>query len=324
MTDRHLSLACDLNTVTWPVAADRVSTPGLDINFLALDDVNDMFRRMIRHQEFEASELSMSSYLMAVDQGGPEFVAVPVFPSRVFRHGFLFVNDDAGIDEPADLAGARVGVPSYSMTAALWERAIVQHEYGVAPTEMTWVQRRGQGTDEGDPLSLDLPDGLELEAMPPGRTLSGMLADGDLDALFAPSVPDSYDGETVRRLFPDYRAVETDYYERTGYFPIMHVLVLRRDVYEGEEWIAGELTRAFTEAKDRALDGLASAARRKLAIPWAYEHLERVTETFGDDYWPYGVEANREVLEAMCAYSHEQGLTSRQLSVDELFAPNTY
>ena len=316
MTARSLSLACDLNTVTWPVAAGEVAAHGLDVNFLALPDVNEMFRRMLRHQEFEAAELSMSSYLMSVDQGRPEFVAVPVFISRVFRHGFVFVNADAGIDEPADLRGARVGVPSYSMTAALWERGVVQHEYGVSPTEMSWVQRRGQGTDEGDPL--------ELEAMPEGRTLGGMLATGDLDALFAPSVPDSYDGESVRRLFPDFRAVEAGYYERTGHFPIMHALVLRRDVYEGEEWIASALTEAFTEAKDRALESLASAGRRKIAVPWFNEHLERVTERFGGDYWPYGVEANRHTLEAMCGFAHEQGLTSRELSVDELFAPNTY
>ena len=324
MAPTSLTLACDLNTVTWPVSAGAVRPEGIDLNFLALGDVNDMFRRMIRHQEFHASEMSMSSYLMARDQGSPEFVGLPVFPSRVFRHGFVFVNDDAGISEPADLRGKRVGVPSYSMTSALWERAIVQEEYGVEPGEMEWFQRRGQGTDEDDPLSLTLPEDVDLEAIPADRTLSGMLAEGDLDALFSSSVPASYDGEQVRRLFPDYRRVEEDYYDRTGLFPIMHLLVLRRDVYEGNEWIASELTDAFTAAKERGLEALATTSRRKIAVPWIYEHIERVESTLGEDYWPYGVEANYEVLDEMTRYSYEQGLTSEKLSVEELFAPNTY
>ena len=319
-----LSLACDENTVTRPVQNGEVTPEGIDLNFLAITDVNDLFRRMIRHGEFDAAEMSMSSFLMARDQGTPAWVGLPVFVSRVFRHGFVFVNDDAGIEEPADLRGKRVGVPSYSMTSALWARGIVEDEYGVAPTEMRWVQRSGQGTEEGDPLTLSLPEGLDLEAKPPDRTLSGMLADGTLDALFSSSVPASYDGETVRRLFPDYRAVEEAYYERTGLFPIMHLLVVREDVYEANEWVASELTRTFTEAKDRALAELDSTSRRKITVPWIYEHVERVQETMGEDYWSYGVDGNRDVLETTARYSHEQGLTSRQLPVEELFAPNTY
>lgn len=319
-----LSLACDLNTVTRPVQTGEVTPEGIDLNVLAITDVNDLFRRMIRHGEFDAAEMSMSSFLMAKDQGTPAWVGLPVFVSRVFRHGFIFVNDDAGIEDPADLRGKRVGVPSYSMTSALWARGIVENEYGVAPTEMRWVQRRGQGTEEGDPLTLSLPGGLDLEAKPPDRTLSGMLADGTIDALFSSSVPASYDGETVRRLFPDYRRVEESYYERTGLFPIMHLLVVREDVYEGNEWIASELTRTFTEAKERALSVLDSTSRRRIAVPWIYEHIERVQEVLGEDYWPYGVEENYDVLDEMTRYSHEQGLTSEKLSVDDLFAPNTY
>jgi len=319
-----LSLASDLTTVTQPVQTGEVSPEGIDLNFLALTDVNDLFRRMIRHGEFDAAEMSMSSFLMAAEQGTPAWVGLPVFISRVFRHGFIFVNAEAGIEEPADLRGKRVGVPSYSMTSALWARGIVQDEYGVAPSEMDWVQRSGQGTDEGDPLTLSLPEDLSLEAKPPGRTLDGMLADGTLDALFSSSVPASYDGETVQRLFPDYRAVEEDYYARTGMFPIMHLLVLREEVFEGNEWIASELTRTFTEAKERALADLDTTSRRHVSVPWIYEHIERVQETLGEDYWSYGVEANRDVLETTARYSHEQGLTSRQLAVDELFAPNTY
>jgi len=324
MHGERLALGCDLNTVTWPLYEGIVEPKGVDLNFHPFDDLYDLFDRMFVHGEFDAAELFMSSYFIALDQGIDDFVAIPVFPSRVFRHGFIFVNDDAGIDDPGDLAGKRVGVPSYSMTAAVWERAVLQHEYGVHPSEMQWIQREPQGGGEDDPLTIDLLEEIDIETKPPERTLDGMLADGDLDALAAPSVPSTYDGGTVRRLFPDYRTVEREYYERTGYFPIMHVVVIRRDVFEEHRWVASALTNAFTEAKEYALDTLRSSSRRKIAVPWIYEHLERVHETFDDDYWPYGVEANREVLDAMAEFEHEQGLTSQKIEVDELFAPTVY
>jgi len=324
MASVSLSLACDLNSVTRPVSTGRVSPEGIELNFLALTDVNDMFRRMIRHQEFDISEMSMSSYLMALDQGHPEFVGIPVFPSRVFRHGFVFVNAEAKIKDPQSLRGKKVGVPSYSMTSALWERAIIEHEYGVEPAEMDWYQRQGQGTEDDDPLTVDLPDGVNPQGIPSETSLSEMLANGSLDALFSSSVPDSYDGEGVKRLFANYREVEIEYFERTGFFPIMHLIVIKKAVYERNPWIANELVNIFQEAKELALGELDTTSRRKITVPWIYEHIERVHELMGPDYWSYGIESNYDLLEAMTNYSFEQGLTNQRLPVEELFAPNTY
>lgn len=324
MKQKKISLACDLNTVTWPLYEGLVEPKGMELNFKPFDDVNDMFDRMFTHKEFDAAELFMSSYFIALDQGVDDFVAIPVFPSRVFRHGFIFVNGDAGIEEPADLVGKDIGVRSYSMTAAVWQRAILEHEYGVKPSDMHWHQLLPQGGGEDDPLDISLPDEIELDAIPQDRTLDGMLADGDIDAFAAPYVTPSYDGDNVRRLFPDYRSVEEEYYEKTGHFPIMHAIVLKREVYEENKWIASSLTNAFTEAKDRTLEKLQTGSRKKIAIPWTYEHIERVRDVIGDDYWKYGVEENRETLEAMAQFEYEQSLTSKKIDVNDLFAPNTY
>jgi 4,5-dihydroxyphthalate decarboxylase len=324
MSRKQISLACDLNTVTWPLYEGLVEPKGADVNFLPFDDVNDMFERMFLEKEFDAAELFMSSYFIALDQGIDDFVAIPVFPSRVFRHGFIFVNDDSGIRKPEDLKGKDIGVRSYSMTAALWQRGILQHEYGVKPSDMHWHQLLPQGGGEDDPLEISIPDEVELDHIPEGRTLDGMLADGEIDAFAAPYVTPSYDGEQVRRLFPDYRDVEEAYYKKTGHFPIMHCIVLKRDVYEEHKWLATSLTNAFIEAKDRALSKLKTGSRKKIAVPWTYQHIERVRDTIGEDYWPYGVDANRHTLEAMAQFEHEQGLTSSKIDVDELFAPNTY
>lgn len=324
MTRKQLSLACDLNTVTWPLYEGVVEPKGMDVNLLPFDDVNDMFDRMFLHKEFDAAELFMSSYYIALDQGIDDFVAIPVFPSRVFRHGFIFVNDDSGIEEPADLKGKDIGVRSYSMTAALWQRGILQHEYNVHPSDMHWHQLLPQGGGEDDPLDITIPDEVQLDPTPDGRTLDGLLADGELDAFAAPYVPPSYDGENVRRLFPNYREVEEEYYGKTGHFPIMHCIVIKRDVYEENKWIATALMNAFTEAKDKSLAKLKTGSRKKIAIPWSHEHVERVRDVFGDDYWSYGVEANRETLDTMAQFEYEQGLTSEKIDVDDLFAPNTY
>lgn len=324
MKQKEISLACDLNTVTWPLYEGLVEPKGMELNFQPFDDVNAMFDRMFIHQEFDAAELFMSSYFIALDQGIDDFVAIPVFPSRVFRHGFIFVNADSGIEEPTDLKGKDIGVRSYSMTAALWQRGILQHEYGVQPSDMHWHQLLPQGAGDDAPLDITVPDGVQLDYIPSDRTLDGMLAEGEIDAFAAPYVPPSYDGENVRRLFPDYRQVEEEYYEKTGHFPIMHCIVIRREVYEENKWVATSLIDAFTEAKNKTLTKLETGSRKKIAIPWTYEHIERVREVVGDDYWSYGVEPNRHTLEAMAQFEHEQGLTDEKIDVDNLFAPNTY
>lgn len=324
MARERLSFACDLNLLTWPVYEGLIEPEGIDLNFIAPNDVVSIFKRMIRHQEFECSEMSMSSYLMACDRNTPQFTAIPVFPSRVFRHGFVFVNADSDITEPADLPGAAVGVPSYTMTAALWVRGILQHEYDVHPGDVRWYQASPQGTAADDPLAFDYPEGVTVDQIPDTQTLSNLLAEGQLDALVSPKVPESYDGEHVRRLFPDYRDVETEYYDRTGHFPIMHTIVVRDDVLAENPWIASELTALFDRAKEMVFEELRETSQRRLSIPWVYHALEDAKERMGEDFWPYGVAENEDTLETMATFAYEQGFTSERVAVDDLFAPNCY
>lgn len=324
MTRERLSFACDLNLLTWPVYEGLVEPSGIDLNFLAMNDVVSIFNRMIRHQEFECSEMSMSSYLMACDRDQPSFTAIPVFPSRVFRHGFIFVNADSDIREPGDLHGADVGVPSYTMTAALWARGILQHEYDVHPSGMTWYQASSQGTADDDPLAFDYPEDVTVNQIPDGQSLSDRLVDGKLDALVSPKVPASYDGDHVRRLFPDYRAVEAEYYDRTGHFPIMHTIVVRDDVLAENPWVASELMELFDRAKDMVFGELRETSQRRLSIPWIHHTLEEVQAQMGDDFWPYGVAENEETLDTMATFAYEQGFTSEKLAIVDLFAPSCY
>lgn len=323
MSQYELSLACSLTDRTSPLYDERVQPNGIDLNFLPLT-VEEIFWRMLMNAEFEASEMSMSSYLMLRDRADPEFIAIPAFPSRFFRHSCIFVNGDAGIKEPADLQGKRVGVPEYQMTAALWVRGILQDEYGVAPTDVEWFHGGEEDAGREEKLSLDLPRDISLEYIPEDRTLSGMIEDGALDALVTARTPSTFDGESVERLFPDFREVERDYYEKTGHFPIMHCVVLRSGVYEEEPWLAQELYKAFHRAKDLCLEQIGDTTALQNALPWLHGEVERTRDIMGEDYWSYGVEANRETLETMTRFSYEQGLTSKQLNVDDIFAPNTY
>ena len=323
MARTSVALACDLNDRTRALADGTVSPTGIDLNFLPLQ-IEETFWRMLKHQEFDAAEMSMSSYMMTRDRGHPDLVAIPVFPSRFFRHSCVFVNSDAGIDEPADLRGKKVGVPEYQMTASLWVRGTLQHDYGVAPGDMQWFHGGEEESGREEKLELSLPDNVRLDPIPEDQTLSGMLATGDLDALVTARAPSSFETDSVERLFPDFREVERDYYARTGHFPIMHTVVLRGEVYEETPWVAQELYKAFTAAKDHCLDRIGDSGELQVALPWLHSELEATRDLMGEEYWPYGVEANRETLETMTQYSYEQGLTAEKLDVDDLFAPNTY
>lgn len=323
MSAEPLTLACTLTDRTRAIHDGTVRPTSIDLNFVALE-VEEIFWRMLRYQEFDASEMSFSSYLLAVDRNDPAFVAIPVFPSRSFRHSCIFVNVDAGVEAPADLVGKRVGVPEYQMTAPLWVRGILEDEYGVAPGDVTWLQGGIEDPGRVEKLDLDLPDGVDLSPIPETATLSGMLERGELDALVSPRTPSSFGTPSVRRLFPDYREVERDYYERTGHFPIMHTVVLREDVYRRNRWVAQELTKAFAEAKAVCMAELEKVNALRTTLPWFHHEFEATRELMGEDYWSYGLEANRETLETMVRYSHDQGLIESRPTVDELFAPETH
>ena len=322
MPDLSLSVACDKNDRTQSLFDGNVSPVGVDATFLPLQ-IEHIFWRMSQNKDFDASEMSLSTYITLRSQGVDDLIAIPVFPSRYFRHSCLFVNTGSGIEEPEDLKGANVGIPEYQMTAALWIRGMLQHEHGVHTSEMNWFQGGLEEPGREQMADLDLPPEISVEHVP-NESLSDMLGDGTIDALVTARSPSSFESDAVERLFPNYREVEMDYYARTGMFPIMHTIVLRKQVYEEHQWVAVELLDAFTESKDRGLDRMDDSGALKVALPWLHSELEATRELMGEDYWPYGVDANRTELEAMVQYAHEQGLTEEKLSVDELFAPSTY
>ena len=286
----------------------------------------ELFQRVAQTEDFDVAEMSASTYMHMAAKGDRRYVGIPVFLSRLFRHGYIFVHADAGIDAPGDLAGKRVGVPDYEMTAALWQRAILQHDFGVRPEQIEWLQ--GGEFRPGFVRRVELPSrsGLSIGVIPDDRTLHDMVATGEIDAVLCPHVPAALsDGSgRVRRLFPDYVEVERDYYRRTGFFPIMHLTVVRRAVHEQDPGIAVALVHAFEQAKALGRQRLGELGSTAVMLPWLARDLDELAELMGADFWPYGFRENRAVLDAMCLYSHEQGLSERRLEPEELFAPETH
>ncbi len=325
MGNLQLSLACWDYDRTRPLRDGRVRVDGVDLVYLDLP-VEETFFRMMRHREFDASELSLSSYVISCFQDERPFVALPVFPSRSFRHGNIFVNTSAGIGEPADLRGKRVGLPEYQLTALVWIRGMLSESYGLPVSAVTYHTGGMETQGRIEKARVSLPPEISVEPIPEGRTLSQMLAEGEIDALYSPRAPSTLhapDGR-VARLFPDPREQEREYFERTGIFPVMHVIVLRRDLYDRNRWLAQSLYKAFVEAKELAYAELEQVAALKVSLPWLTSELERTRALMGRDYWSYGLEPNRHVLETFVRYAHEQGLAERRLDVEELFAPETF
>jgi|TARA_R110000787_G_scaffold185177_3_gene296920 4,5-dihydroxyphthalate decarboxylase len=325
MSRLPLSLACWGYDRTAALADGRVRPEGIDLNFQVLD-VEETFFRMLRNREFDAAELSMSSYCVTLGRDNPAFVAIPVFPSRFFRHSCIFISASSGIQKPADLVGKRIGVPEYQMTAPVWIRGILQDEYGVDPASVTYHTGGEEEPGRDEKLKLDLPAKFQVDPIPADRTLSQMLANGEIDALYTARAPSTFytAPEKVRRLFPDFVEVEKGYFRKTGIFPIMHVVALRRDIYENNRWIAQALFKAFAQAQELAYQELLVSASLKTMLPWQIAAVEDAIATMGQRWWPYGVEANRHVIEPFLRYHHEQGLSSRLLAVDEMFAAETF
>jgi len=318
-----LTLACWNYDRTRALFDGSVRPDGIDLTCLDLP-VEETFFRMLRYQEFDVAEMSLSSYVMSLFADAP-FVAIPVFPSRFFRHSCIYVNAAAGIQQPRDLAGRTVGTPEYQMTAPVWIRGILADGYDVPVTSVSYVTGGLEEAGRAEKLALDLPSSVRIRRIGPAQTLSAMLAEGEIDALYTARAPSSFragDGR-VRRLFDDFAAVERDYYRRTRIFPIMHTVVLRRPVYEQHRWIAQSLTKAFAAAQRVAYDDLAQTAALKTMLPWLVAHVEDARREMGEDFWPYGMVANAATLATFLRYSHEQGLSRRLLAPADLFAPET-
>ena len=306
----HLTIACGRYDRTQALIDGRVKPEGVEqLTYLALRP-GETFWRMLNHEEFDASEMSFSSYTILRSEGDTRFIAIPVFPSRIFRQNALYVRKDSALRGPADLKGKRIGVGDYQMTAAVWTRGFLQHEYGVLPKDLTWVIGRPIRT-------IEPPRGITLEPLRAGATLEEMLERGEIDALMTVMIPKTL-GTTLRRLVPDFREVELAYYRKTKIFPIMHTFVLRRKVYEASPWLAISLYRAFLKSRDLAQRHMYDTDALTVSLPWVIDEIERGREI----PWDYSVEGSRPTLEALVQYLDEQTLTRRRMKIEELFAPN--
>jgi 4,5-dihydroxyphthalate decarboxylase len=318
-----LTVACGDYDRTKPLQDGSVEPEGIKLNYIPMQS-EEIFWRMGHYREFDVSEMSLSNHITMLGQGESPFVGIPIFPSRFFRHSSIYYNVGSGIKKPEDLKGKKVGTPEYAMTAAVWIRGFLKDDYGVKSSDVQWFL--GGQTEPGrkERVKLDLPQEISVRSIPDDRTLNDMLDSGELDALISARSPAGLGAGSgkVRRLFPDYKDVETEYYKRTKIFPIMHIMVIRKHVYEQHPWIARSLYKAFCGAKDRALQNMHISNAHAYMLPWLSWEREQLSEIFGPDWWPYGIEPNRHVFEALLRYLQEQGLLKRPLKVEDIFAPS--
>lgn len=317
-----LTFASGLYDRMVPLARGQVRCPGIALNFIDIPHPREIFDRMMGTGEFDASELSSSEYISNYAAGDRSLVALPVFPSRAFRHSCIYVNTKT-IRQPSDLSGKRVGIPLYTMTAAVWIRGLLQHEYGVDIDSIAWIEGDVEKPGiYGSPSAMPPVKKLNIERNTSSKSLSQMLEDGELDAIVSPDRPSSMARSAhLQRLFPDFKQVEIAYFKKTGLFPIMHVVVIQRDYYERYRFAATSLFRALCQSKDIARKGLMYTGTLRYMVPWLLADVEEMEDVFKGDCWPYGLEPNRKTLETLVQYLAEQGMIQQVLKVDDLFVP---
>jgi 4,5-dihydroxyphthalate decarboxylase len=317
----RLSLACGDYDRTRPLIDGTVRPNGLELTCLPMP-VEEIFFRMARFREFDAAELSLGSYLVSRPLRGP-FVAIPVFPSRSFRHSGIYVPSDSSFSDPASLAGGTVGVAEYQLTANIWIRGILADRHGLPVDAVRYRTGGLHAPGRPEKLAVTLPPSIDIAPIGAGETLSDLLAAGAIDALYSPRTPRAYVEGRARRLFPDFPAVEEQYWRDTGIFPVMHVVVIRREIYERDRWIARSLMDAFARARRIALDGMAETAALRYMLPWLAANVEHAQRVLGDGYWTYGLPGNAAALETVIRYAHAQGLIDSPIAPADLFAPET-
>lgn len=313
-----LSFACWDYDRTRALQDGRVRPEGIDLTCLVLP-VEETFYRQLRHHEFDISEMSLSSYLLTLSKPAPPFVALPVFPSRSFRHQSIYVNTANGVSAPGDLVGRRVGTPEFQLTAGVWQRGILGDDFGVPPESVQYYTGAVEQSRRTEKLPLDLPERFQVTPIGDEQNLSDMLAAGELDAVYSAGEPSCLrTSSNVRRLFENFQQVEEAYFARTCIFPIMHVVVVKRELHEHHPWIARSLYKAFEESLAIARADLLHRNALKVMLPWLQDHLDQTVAALGDDYWSYGLEPNRHVLETFARYSYEQGLADRQWTPEDI------
>ncbi len=300
----------------------RVAIEGCEPTYLQLP-VEETFFRALRSAEFDVAELSLSSYTLKRSLGTSDYTAIPVFLSRLFRHSAIYVPAESSLRSPTDLKGKVVGVPEYQLTAPVWVRGILQDEYGVKPGDIAWRTGGVEAPGRHEKIAFQPPPGVDIQPIPDTDTLDRYLIEGHIDALVAPRAPPSYEQGRSRRLVTNLREVETDYFQRTGVFPIMHVVGLRNNLCEQYPWLPASLYKAFVESKDLALKELSEVAALKVSLPWLNNEYENTVSLMGRDFWSYGVASNRTTLETFLGYHHEQGLSGKRLAPEDLFHPGT-
>ena len=319
MSKLSLTMAIPEYDHTRDVVSGRVPVEGIDLTCL-IYPVEEIFYRFIVYKEFDVAEISFAKYSALIAQGNTDFFALPIFPSRVFRHSSLYVRDGGSVKTITDLKGRKVGIPEWAQTAAVYSRGFLQDQYGIELSSIHWVQAGVNQPGRVEKVDLKLPKGVEITRIA-DKSLNEMLLSGEIDAALVARAPDAFvkGNPKIRRLFDDFMDVETDYYKKTGIFPIMHAVAVRRDVLDKNPWVARNLFTAFEEAKRRSIERVQEATISLFPIPWYFEHARRGMELLGKDYFPYGIEPNRKTLEAFLKWGHEQGVCKRLVDVDEMF-----
>ena len=324
MAKLELSVAVGDYDRTRALIDGSVAIDGVDPIYMTLVP-EEIFFRAFRAAEFDICELSLSSYTVKTAQNNCPYIAVPAFVSRAFRHTAIYVRTDR-VKKPEDLKGRKVGLPEYQLTANVWARALLEDDYGVKPSDIHWIRGGIEEAGRPEKLAIKLPPGVRLDNAPDGATISGLLEAGEIDGFIAPRPPTLVEKghPNIGWLFSDPVAVAKDYYKRTGLFPIMHVVGIRRTLAEKHPWLPGAVFKAFEQAKAAGMEKLSDTSATKVTLPFVEEALRNARALMGEDYWSYGVEKNRKVLDYFLAQHHAQGLSSRRVAVDELFHPGTY
>lgn len=323
MPKLQLTYAGTLYDRILPLYTGEVQVEGIDLNFIPIDTPRPIFDRMAGGLEFDVSEYSSSEFVQRFAAKQCPFVAIPVFPSRAFRHGFISIHKKAGIKKPKDLEGKRIGVALYTMTAAIFIRGLLQHEYGVDFSKVRWVQGAiNTAGAHGSPTVLPLLKPVPIETIPGNKSMSDLIEERVVDATLGTSLPESIrTNPDIGRLFPNYVELEKEYYKRTRIYPIMHLVAIRKDVYERWPFVATSLYNAFAEAKKKALEKMYNLRALRYMTPWLMRDIDEIYEIFNGDPWPYGLEPNRPTLEALVTYLVDQHLVAAPVPVDDLFVP---
>jgi len=320
-----LTLACVPTDRSRPILDGSIAIPGVRIKALP-GEPEEIFRRALREEAFDITEMSMSSHITVTARGATAYVAIPVFLSRAFRHSGIFIRTDRGINAPTDLKGKRIGIPEFQQTAILWIRGMLRDEHGIGVRDVEWFTGGVNEPLPGERIPLTLPAGIRVTPIGPQRTLDELLRNGEIDAVISTRVPTSLNAPDakVARLFPDYRAVEAAYFKRTGFFPIMHTLAVRRRLAEQYPELPANLFRAFSAARDQAIAELGMVNAFRVALPWPAALLDDARAALGTDFWPYGFRRCRDELATMTRYAYEDGLTACQVAPEELFDASTH